>query len=935
MKRRSVKNQILKALTIGISACMAMQPVTALAAEEGVVEPSNTDQGQEQQQNQQQQQEPSINQEANEAVDTALTAVNDAIDHNEKSAQETAAEQAEASDAIDHNEESAQETASEKTEISEAINEINKDLGVTKTSVENINDNTDTLEKLNKAAKEAVDTFEQATTQKDLTNADLFENAARVEAGNAQTAEEASEKDAETAKKAAGNVSDSAAAVYDSQADADKARKEAENSAAEADSAAKDAEKHVLVAQKAADNAEADANAAKEKYETAQTAYDDAANKVKLAENKLQDIMNQYGLKNKDLEGNTEYTGDVKAAIDSARDALSIAENEQSRLLTELNALKEKSKSAQTAYEEAKKQLDAGKEAVTKALVSETESNLQNARDAQTSLNELAEKISEYESAAQNSKKTDGSADFTNYWKSNDSLSKEMIKYGIMTEGNDNIDLSTLKISGFTRNGDNYCTVTYNLTDGTQVKRYFDYEAYESAEAGGERINSKAGDNIDGSYILIIEKSDLTKENGKDKFVNRNVYMSQNELAASLETTKKEYNDNVTKAQSVADQVKAVSDNYDEIVNLKQEIITEATQSYIPKAQANLESAKKDADEYDHLISDIKANTAKVGETSNFNQFFNAYDALSKNLIKYSFYQNLANENIDMSTVKFSGYNNNWEYEHHYMTVTYKLKGSSETVTRYFDYEPVDENGKAIINDGSTKWSDVKTSQIVIKEKKYLGSNGNYILFDTSSEYNNGKGKDYFVQGNFVDNSKEYRENTEGKAQSELDSLNRALSDLQNLKEKSETLAGQSAEKISAAQKASDDATVKLTKVKTAYEQVVAMSKALENLKAQKGVSQTAVSALETAYKAALKSYEEAQKSADKAVENFNIAKAEAQRAMTALLNGGFAVAAPLSSAENTASDSDESSASTVTTIADCSFRVPTSRTVSAPTRRA
>ncbi len=134
----------------------------------------------------------------------------------------------------------------------------------------------------------------------------------------------------------------------------------------------------------------------------------------------------------------------------------------------------------------------------------------------------------------------------------------------------------------------------------------------------------------------------------------------------------------------------------------------------------------------------------------------------------------------------------------------------------------------------------------------------------------------------------EYGLGTEGEYKGDLkiaiDSMNEALEDARN-----------AADAVAAVQQAQSAADEKLKKVELAHQKVMDMAGALEELKAQEGVSDAALTALESAKRAAMNAYTAAQKEAEEAQLSYDKAKAEADKAVKALADGKFRVVVPSS----------------------------------------
>ena len=201
MKRKTIDKQIIRALSLGMSAAMALQPVVALA-DEGENTDVSTAPVEERTENTASE-APAMNAEAGEAVSEAQEAV------------ETAANVGnEVSDTAEVNEVNTEET-------NEQTSTVDDDIKAAAEALNNIEDTVNELDKLNAAAGQAVADYEALS---DPENLDYLQDAVTYNKNEAVSAADASAQNEEAAKAAAAEVETAANGRYSSNSDANKAK---------------------------------------------------------------------------------------------------------------------------------------------------------------------------------------------------------------------------------------------------------------------------------------------------------------------------------------------------------------------------------------------------------------------------------------------------------------------------------------------------------------------------------------------------------------------------------------------------------------------------------------------------------------------------------------------------------------------------------------
>ncbi len=273
--RNKFDRQLIKALAVGLSAGMFMQPMTVMAANEEGNDIPDAQIQVETSENEPAQVEEALNAEVSETVEEAKEAVSDASN-------------------------SADENLSKAAE-----------------AIENIAEAVETLDDKNSTAKEAVEKYNDLSGQDDIDNANTYADAAVGAAYDAEDAAAGVAAYIETNAEIAQQIEKAGDATYSSQIFADAAKTAAVNLVYKASENVTEAQKLVDAATKAVETAKLNADAAEEKYNDAYNAYEEAAEKIEAAETELKKIINEYG-----LATDGEYKGDLKIAIDSVNAAL-------------------------------------------------------------------------------------------------------------------------------------------------------------------------------------------------------------------------------------------------------------------------------------------------------------------------------------------------------------------------------------------------------------------------------------------------------------------------------------------------------------------------------------------------------------------------------------------------------------------------------------
>jgi hypothetical protein len=365
--RNKFDRQLIKALAIGLSAGMLVQPVTVMAANsEGDESPENV-----------------VNSETLSLESASL-------------------EQAENADVSEAVEEA-------KEAVENASNSVDESLSDAAEAISNIAEAVKELDEKNSAAKESAENYNDISGQDDIDNANTYADAAVGAAYDAEDAAAGVAQYVETNAEITAQITKAGDASYSSQVFADAAKTAAVNLVYKASENLTEAQKLVEEASNAVETARVNANAAEEKYNDAYNAYEEAAGKIEAAEAELTKIINEYGL---GTEG--EYKGNLKIAIDSVNDALEEARKAADAVAAVQDAQSAASEKLQKVEQAHQKVMDmAGaleelkaQEGVSEAALSALESAKRAAVNAYTAAQKEAEEAqSNYDKAKEEADK--------------------------------------------------------------------------------------------------------------------------------------------------------------------------------------------------------------------------------------------------------------------------------------------------------------------------------------------------------------------------------------------------------------------------------------------------------------------------------------------------------------------------------------------------
>ncbi len=311
---------------------------------------------------------------------------------------------------------------------------------------------------------------------------------------------------------------------------------------------------------------------------------------------------------------------------------------------------------------EAQAELDAANKALAAYMDPEAAANA--LKEAQDNLAAAQDRMNQYSEAEVNTlegmietikdqqKAVGQTTGMSDYWQANRALTKSIIKYSLLQQGNVDPDSIRYEVEWNNKNGtsQHFCKVTYRLKDtGETQSGYFDYIAYyedgETVGQGTGGLNDFQKNLNKGNrphHIVVVQKTlgengdfigkgeaffnELDFTNGKDAYQSaKNQLITLGEAVESaqgaLDTA-----DSIRTLKEKAETAKELSEKantakqkvVDATIELgKAKADKTATKDLIETLEANLEQAKK---EYKQADEDLKAANDKVSEIREYLQ---------------------------------------------------------------------------------------------------------------------------------------------------------------------------------------------------------------------------------------------------------------------------------------------------------------------------
>ena len=480
MKNR-VNKQIIKALSVGLAASMALQPVTAFATDgteggqpTGTAVPATSDSQSSTSAPENTQTAPAMNEQVSNSIDTAEEKVDLAIKEGATVETSSTSETPEVEEPV--SEASAQGETQPGAQVEKSVND---ELKETKGALEAIDNSVKEHDKLTSDATSKTNTYNDALNEASISET-AFEGALTNAETPIATAKTETDKEAKAAEADANAVQALADKVYADAAAATAAREEAQKLADAAQTAANNAKKESSKAQTQLEAATTAQTNASDDLKAASTAYTLAQDAVDKAQENLEKILKQYGIHNEDGTVDLEYLdiekknygkSDVNEAVSSALNALNKA---LSNLTDAENDLDDATKAKTKADNDLKAAQDAKDYAEKNIDQAERELKAANEALEKATLIEQVNQIRKVEVNTFNNQQDD--KDAVN--KADKDLAKALVTYKLYEEGFKNPTI-TVDASG-------RIIAKYNVGEGENAKevtREFAYEL-DSADYG-------------------------------------------------------------------------------------------------------------------------------------------------------------------------------------------------------------------------------------------------------------------------------------------------------------------------------------------------------------------------------------------------------------------------------------------------------------------
>ena len=789
MKNRDVTIDVLKAISIGIAATLALMPNATAFAAEGEGEPESSGNDTQEENNHEESHESSESQSVSEASESVA---------------EAAAEMAQSEAPA------AEEVSVAFTEAAETLGEIAADMAAVDT--------------VQAAAEENAEYFNDMQHVADVSSG----YAAEVTSEAADKAETASEtvtaalSNAETSKE---SVSEAASVTYTSAAAAESAKSEASDKIdgvreelTESEAAVAEAQDKLDAASTALTTAEEAVDHAKQAKEAADTAAAKARDDFKklLDDNGISYTEDESG--NVNVDETAEISdGKIKSAIEKAQSAADKAAADAAAAQTELdNANTNAVNAAQTVVNSAKEKLKAAQQAYDASANAYTEDS--ELEDMLRQIQQQQEKVSEVVASK---------ADSTTYWNTSRTLAFYIAKYMLMQQ--DDIDRSSIDTkydnAGNVKKNNGAIEVSFKRK-GSDVTEYAYYDTKAFYRDGDTLFTGNHNGVEDADHIVVIKKEvQEYNNNGTAKSFTKASPVLVSEIDINSGT------DDYQRSKRAVDIAKAaveLAQNEKDAAEtaLAQYADIDAATTALQAAEAALAEAQgtfKSDERSEELITLIKAQREVVKAAKNTTQYWESNRELAAYLIEYTLRQQgeLTSFEIARGGNGKAAWKSGNGAMNNYCIVKYAINGGEEQ-TAYFDYIAYYSNGETVSSTTQGTSNYIGESSIYKENSTLIPDHIVVVQKNAVRTYNdNGTPKTFSDKGTaFVDEAdfmagKDSYQRAKNRVASLAQAVNEAQSAV-NIAKNIQTLKEQSAaadalkDKVEAARKKVNDAAAAL-----------------------------------------------------------------------------------------------------------------------------
>ena len=711
MKNRDINKDILKAISIGLAATLALMPnATAYAAEGDAESDGDSNDTHEE----------SSHEESHESSET------ETVSEASESVAEAAAE-------------IAQSEAPAAPEVSVAFEEAAETLG-------DIAADMAALDVAEAAAEEKAEYFNDMQHVADVSSGYAVEVTSEA-AEAVQTADQTVDTALSGAETTKETVTEAASVTYTSASAADSAKSEASDKVDEVKEELTESQAAVEEAQDKLDQASKALDTAEDAVESAKAAKEQADEAAKKAQDAFKQLLDENGISytegedgNISVDETAEITdGKIKSAIDKARSAAEKATADAEAAGTQLE---EATTGALTALQE---KVTAAGEKYDAAVAAYDELNAGYEEDAE--LEGMLKSIRTQQD------KIKGIININDYWKENDELCALIAQY--MLAQDDNVVRDSITV---TRNSNgavlqridnNSCIeISYRTADSDELHyAYYDYHAYHR---DGDKVKNST---LDADHIVVLQKTVKTAntEGKATAFTGKgDDYISERDIDNGRDPYQRAALE-VSRAKAAAEAAEAEKESAEKALAGYADV--DAAKAVLEAANAELEAAEESFSENERaeeLIDLIKAQREQVNSVKNKDNFWKENRTLSCYLVEYALIQQGA------ADISIGDWVTNNDTMNHYFEVTYTLDG--EEKTDYFDYIVMYENGETMNSSDRDAGNFVDNSSLYKSDSSYVidhitvvkksgptspREDGTYSKFD-------GKGEKFFDESDFI-----------------------------------------------------------------------------------------------------------------------------------------------------------------------------------------
>ena len=788
----------------------------------------------------------------------------------------------------------AENAGGQTAQIPAVYDEIETELHNAAGELDDIGDDSAVVDASYNDANEAIDNFNEK--QPAVAQAAEF-----AVANNDQAVADADQaaQDANTAldngndKK--GTISEAAAVLYDTDAEAGSAKQAAVEQKDQLQGDLTKAEKAVQAADQKLDNALTGLTTAQTQVDEAAKAKEAAGKAVDQAKDDYKKLLDANGITYTESEDgdividkDAEFKdGQIKKAIDAAQKAVDLAQGEFKDADEAHTQASTKAESAATAVKNAAAQkVTATSDAYKQAKANYTQDDY---------LDDLLATIQVQQDRVKNSiEKTVDQRKLDAYYNENRELSFLMAKY--MLAQDPTVDRSSItpvrEGSGRIQKVGGYFVINYKTVDGqSKTLQYVNTCYYRD----GDKVDTGEKHNYatDADHIILTAKDEA---GGPDKILiseaeinnKTDKYQAAQEAVKNTEKAANDAKAEADAADAALEALKACSyvDDKDEGLKDKKQTLADATTkfgTYLNTAENNLTTADtnhKNAqgtfeenygsqkDRLDELIGLIKDQQTKVQGTmgsNNTSKYWDANRILAGYMIEYQLRQQ--GEVTDFSIVRDNKgnivWNNGNQNMNNYCTVHYTLNGVEHK--EYFDYIPYYTNGEAFSGKDTANigWGN---SNIMSAENTQLTvSHIVVVKKDSIRSYNddgtpklfNGKGTNFISEADFNAGADNYQSDIKN------------LTDLQTILDDAKSHA-EAARTIKSCMDRMNDAVTLRIKVSDARAQVDKAAQALKEARTMHTMNASVLQELTNKLNAAKENYNNAKAELDAANESVN-----------------------------------------------------------------